>query len=314
MISTASLILLLLCPIEAQEIPSAVDVHSVSPERVTTAETNYLTELSHRGLNLTSQGLLIESLDGSTIFADHQSDVAFNPASVTKLATSFAALQKFGPDFRFETAFYAAGPVDKKTRTLNGDLILLSTGDPVLSTIEVNQLVQNVIRSGITRVTGSLIVSGPFTYASYQNTLDGTKHLKLLIAKLGLRVPTVTIKTLSLTSLQATKISSHTSANLCEILKHQNDHSVNNTAERVGEAVGGAKGVEDFLVKTLGIPLGEVHIERTSGLDKNRITPRDTIHLLQEMVQWLAKHNLNPQDIMPIAGIDGGTLASRFRT
>src|SRR5215475_5200740 len=176
-ISTVSLMLFLLWPIQAQEIPSPVppvEVHNVSPERVTTAESNYLSELSHRGLNPTSQGLLIESLDGSTIFADHQSDVAFNPASVIKLATSFAALQKFGPDFRFETAFYAAGNVDKRTRTLNGDLILLSTGDPVLSTLDVNKLVQDVIRSGIARVSGSLFVSGPFTYASYQNTPEGT--------------------------------------------------------------------------------------------------------------------------------------------
>ena len=304
----------LLWPIQAQEIPAPAVVQTSSPQRVTNAETNYLTELSHRGLNPTSQGLLIESLDGSTIFADHQSDVAFNPASVIKLATSFTALQKFGPDFHFETAFYAAGIVDKKTRTLNGDLILLSTGDPVLSTLDVNKLVQDVIRSGIARVSGSLFVSGPFTYASYQNTPEGTRRLKLLVARLGLRVPTVTNKTLSLASLQANKISSHTSASLREILFQQNAHSVNNTAERVGEAVGGPNVVQDFLVSTLGIPAAEVHVGRTSGLQDNFITPRGTIHLLQEMVGWLGKQNLNPQDIMPTAGIDAGTLAARFRS
>ncbi len=270
--------------------------------------------MSHRGLNPTSQGFLIESLDGSTIFADHQSDVAFNPASVIKLATSFTALQKFGPDFHFETAFYAAGTIDKKTRTLNGDLILLSTGDPVLSTVHVNKLVLDVIRSGVSRVTGSLIVSGKFTYASYLTTAEGTKHLKLIVAKQGLRVPTVTIRTLSLTSIQATKISSHTSDSLCEILLQQNAHSVNNTAERVGEAVGGPTVVQEFLVSTLGIPAAEVHVGRTSGLADNFITPRGTIHLLQEMVAWLAKRDLNPQDIMPIAGIDAGTLQARFRS
>lgn len=316
-ISTVSLMLFLLWPIQAQEIPSPVppvEVHNVSPERVTTAESNYLSALSHRGLNPVSQGLMIESLDGSTIYADHQSDVAFNPASVIKLATSFTALQKFGPDFHFETAFYAAGVIDKKTRTLNGDLILLSTGDPVLSTLDVNKLVQDVIRSGITRVTGSMFVTGPFTYATYLNTADGTRHLKLVVSKLGLRVPTVVNRTLSITSLQATKISSHTSASLRDILFHQNAHSVNNTAERVGEAVGGPTGVQNFLITTLGIPAAEVTVTHTSGLEYNRITPRGTIHLLQEMVSWLAKRDMNPQDIMPIAGIDAGTLQARFRS
>ena len=34
---------------------------------------------------------------------------AFNPASVIKIATSFAALDKLGPDYHFETAFEAGG-------------------------------------------------------------------------------------------------------------------------------------------------------------------------------------------------------------
>ena len=45
----------------------------------------------------------------STVLADHQSDVAFNPASVIKIATSFAALDKLGPEYHFETAFEADG-------------------------------------------------------------------------------------------------------------------------------------------------------------------------------------------------------------
>ena len=102
------------------------------PERITTtAETNYLTQLALKGFRLESQGLA-DRIAGRMhrSIADHQSDVAFNPASVIKLATSFTALQKFGPDFHFETAFYALETIDKKTRTLKGDLILQSTGDP----------------------------------------------------------------------------------------------------------------------------------------------------------------------------------------
>src|SRR6185436_17949775 len=111
------------------------------------SEERYLQELTTLGRNPEAQGLYIESLDGTTILADHQSEVPFNPASVIKIATSFAALDKLGADYRFETAFEADGQIDKKTRTLEGDLVLQARGDPELGTPVVNSLVQEVIRS-----------------------------------------------------------------------------------------------------------------------------------------------------------------------
>jgi D-alanyl-D-alanine carboxypeptidase len=315
LISTTSLILLLICPIQAQETGSPSEDRVSVTERIMNAETNYLNRLALKGLRLDAQGLMIESLDGSTIFADHQSDVAFNPASVIKLATSFTALQKFGPDYHFETSFYALGDIDKKTRTLKGDLILQSSGDPVLSTADVNKLIRDVIRSGIVRVTGNLLVTGPFTYASYSKTADGTRHLAAVVKKMGIRVsgPT-TFRAVSGLGVRATQLSTHSSASLRDILFTQNAHSINNTAERVGEAVGGPKGVEAFLTGTVGIPPAEISISRTSGLDYNRITPRSTVRLLQVMMRWLAQRNMEPDDIMPVAGIDKGTLQSRFKS
>ena len=56
----------------------------------------------------------MESLDGSAVLADHRSNVAFNPASVIKIATSFAALDKLGPDYHFETTFEAAGEIKRR--------------------------------------------------------------------------------------------------------------------------------------------------------------------------------------------------------
>lgn len=313
LISTISLMLLLFWPIQAQETASPGSAPVVVPERILTAETKYLTQLALKGFRLESQGLLIESLDGSTIFADHQSDVAFNPASVIKLATSFTALQKFGPDFHFETAFYTLGTIDKKTRTLKGDLILHSTGDPVLSTADVNRLVNDVIRTGVARVTGNLIVTGPFTYASYTKTAEGTRRLAAVLKRMGIRVAgSTTFRAPS--GVRGAMLSTHNSASLRDILFRQNAHSINTTAERVGEAVGGPKGVEAFLTGTVGIPASEVSISRASGLEYNRITPRSTIHLLQVMMAWMAERNMEPEDIMPVAGIDSGTLQSRFRS
>ena len=316
LISTTSLMLLLLWPIQAQETSNASEDHvSVTERYSTTAETNYLTKLALKGFRLDAQGLLIESVDGSTIYADHQSNIAFNPASVIKLATSFTALQKFGPDYQFETAFYAAGDIDKKTRTLKGDLILQATGDPVLTTADVNKLIRDAIRAGVTRVNGNLVVCGPFTFASYSKTADGTKHLASVVKKMGIRVSgTTSFRAVSGLGMRGNMLSSHSSAYLRDILFRQNAHSVNLTAERVGEAVGGPKGVEAFLTGSVGIPQAEISISRTSGLDYNRITPRSTVHLLQVMMQWMSQRNMEPEDIMPVAGIDAGTLQSRFKS
>src|SRR5438876_11107530 len=146
-----SLILLLFGPIRAQEvhIPSTPNAYFRSSVVLAASGTNYLNRLALRGFSLDSQGVLIESLDGRTVYADLNSNVGFNPASVIKVATSFAALSKFGPEFHFETGFYADGVIDKKTRTLKGNLILASTGDPMLTSIDVSRLVREVIQAGI---------------------------------------------------------------------------------------------------------------------------------------------------------------------
>src|SRR5260221_1988859 len=59
-------------------------------------------------------------------------DKLFTPASTTKLLTEGTLLAKLGKDYRFHTAIYRTGPIDKKGR-LKGDLILVAAGDPNLS-------------------------------------------------------------------------------------------------------------------------------------------------------------------------------------
>src|SRR5437016_8434391 len=299
LLSTTCLILLLLSPIQAQE----------NRERLLTVSgTNYLNQLALRGFDLSSQGILIESLDGRSVFADLNSNVGFNPASVIKVATSFAALSKLGPEYHFETGFYADGTVNKKTRTLNGDLILASAGDPVLTTIDVARLVHEVVRSGIARVTGNLIVTGPFSYGMFYTTDRATKALSKMLCRAGVRVGGLT----NGGPVRGTSIASHVSESLRDILFYQNAHSTNSIADRLGEALGGAGAVEEFLVKDVGIPQSDVYISHTSGLDFNRITPRATVQLFRELVFWLNLSDLQPQDVLPVAGSDAGTLRRRF--
>src|SRR5262245_1308105 len=145
LLTTTCLILLLFSPIYSQQLSTRTETAAGSslPTRLTSvSEANYLNQLALKGFNLETQGLLIESLDARTVYADLNSNVGFNPASVIKVATSFAALATFGPEYHFETSFYSDGAVNKKSRTLNGNLILQSTGDPMLNSIDVNRLVR----------------------------------------------------------------------------------------------------------------------------------------------------------------------------
>jgi D-alanyl-D-alanine carboxypeptidase/D-alanyl-D-alanine-endopeptidase (penicillin-binding protein 4) len=307
-LTTTSLILFVFWPTLAQDVTLPAPP---PPQRVNLdAETRYLSELTARGRSLEAQGLYIESLDGTQILADHQSRISFNPASVIKIATSFAALSKFGPDYSFETAFEAAGKINKKTKTLEGDLVLRGTGDPLLTSIEVTRMVQQVVKAGVAKVTGSLVVTGPFTYASYQTTPTAVKRLEALLKKHGIRISKQTRRA----EATGTVLASRLSPPLRNIVFDQNARSDNRIADRLGEAIGGAEKVAAFLVDVVGIPEEEVHIGTASGLHYNRITPHGTVQLLRHLVLWLNFKNLLPQDVLPVAGLDPGTLSHRFTT
>jgi serine-type D-Ala-D-Ala carboxypeptidase/endopeptidase (penicillin-binding protein 4) len=313
LLSTTILIFLLFWPIQAQEIATSTTTTfgrrpAIPVRAAMISETNYLNQLALRGFKLETQGLLIESLDSSTVYADLNSDVGFNPASVIKVATSMAALYKFGPEYRFRTGFYADGIVNKKTRTLNGNLILVSSGDPTLMTLDVSRLIREVIHSGITRVTGSLVVTGPFSYGGFYTTDRAVSGVSKLLRKLGVRITGPVKQGLP----AGNEIASRNSISLRDILFYQNAHSSNPTAERLGEAIGGPKAVEQFLIDTVGISKSDVQISHTSGLDFNRITPRGTVQIFRELVYWLNLNNMQPQDILPVAGMDVGTLKRRF--
>src|SRR5438105_1674148 len=222
LLSTTCLILWLFCPIQAQEVPTATTAQNgetrpftpLAVERLLTASgTNYLHRLALRGFSLESQGVLIESLDGRTVYADLNSSVGFNPASVIKVATSFAALSKLGPEYHFETCFYADGPLNKKTRTLNGNLILATTGDPMLTSIDVARLVHDIVRAGIARVTGDLVVTGPLTYGLFYTTDRATRAVAQTLRRVGVRFADVK----NGGSVRGTSLASHASLSLRDI-------------------------------------------------------------------------------------------------
>ena len=76
-------------------------------------------------------GVLITDLQSGDVLYDRSADKLFAPASVTKLYSVAAAMDVLGADYRFQTPIYARGEMNAEG-VLDGDLILVASGDPTL--------------------------------------------------------------------------------------------------------------------------------------------------------------------------------------
>jgi PBP4 family serine-type D-alanyl-D-alanine carboxypeptidase len=79
-----------------------------------------------------SFGVEVYSLDDNKVVYALHGQQLFTPGSTTKLLTEGTALALLGADHRFQTRVYRTGPISPDG-TLQGDLILVASGDPNLS-------------------------------------------------------------------------------------------------------------------------------------------------------------------------------------
>jgi D-alanyl-D-alanine carboxypeptidase/D-alanyl-D-alanine-endopeptidase (penicillin-binding protein 4) len=281
------------------------------------------------------QGVLAETLDGVTV-ASQSVDEKFNPASSVKLATALAALKSFGPDHRFVTSVWAAGNIDRTTGTLNGDLIITGR-DPSLRYEHAVMLARQLNDLGIKTVSGNLIVAPGFTMSfdwsaqdsgeQFQETLDSaTRSASAIRAWMDERlllgdkeslssVPSVSIAgevLIGPAPPEATPLITRRSSKLVDILKVLLCYSNNFMAERIGESLGGPQAVRTLLINSLKINPDEISLATTSGLGTNRVTPRAMMAILRGLASELRKNKLSLSDILPVAGIDPGTLEDRY--
>jgi N-acyl-D-amino-acid deacylase len=84
------------------------------------------TEFAH-----SSFGIEFYSLDQQKVLYQFNSDKLMVPGSTTKLLTEGTLLESLGGDYRFQTRVYRTGAI--KNGTLEGDIVLVASGDPNLS-------------------------------------------------------------------------------------------------------------------------------------------------------------------------------------
>ncbi|HEX5735135.1 MAG TPA: D-alanyl-D-alanine carboxypeptidase [Blastocatellia bacterium] len=312
------LILILLFPAQVRDHKTSANLLTIASEPELEAEplqslSNYKELLLARGHSLDDLGVVIESLDGKRRLADHNPDITFNPASVMKLATSLVALTKLGPDYRYRTNFLADGHLDTATRKLEGDLVVEGGTDPMFAATDGQEVAQELSRLGVSRITGKLRISGPFYYYArgYTSNLSpetSAKKLRAVIESAGIKIDGET----EFGDKGGALLLSHYSETLAKILLYQNAHSSNAVAEIVGESVGGPQAIQSFLIKRAGLRDSEIYVGRASGLEFNRITPEASIRVLRSLLAVLSNYSLKAEDVMPIAGIDSGTLRVRL--
>jgi serine-type D-Ala-D-Ala carboxypeptidase/endopeptidase (penicillin-binding protein 4) len=287
----------------------------------------YLQRLQQKGFSSAQQGVWVQS--DLRLLGSHIGDQPLPAASLTKVATSLAALQTWPPDHRFLTRVFATGPI--VNGVLQGDLVIQGGGDPLFVWEEAFHLGNVLNQLGIRQVTGQLVVTGFFAM-NFES--DPRKSAALLLEALdsrrwsasaqaqfaSLKSPPakpqvaiaggVVLMPQAVDQQQALVI--HRSLPLSVLIKQMNTYSNNAMSEMLASMVGGAAEVANRAAVAAGVPPSEVQLLNGSGLNpQNRLSPRTVCGLFQAIQYRIQPAGLNLADLFPVSGRDRGTIEDR---
>jgi len=253
--------------------------------------------------------------------ASHNGHTPLPAASLTKLPTSLALLDRYGPGYAFKTKIFVRQPLTNRTAS---DLFVVSEGDPYFGGHQVEHLADEVRSQGVERITGGIYYNGPFTFdfsagtwarRSFSRSL-ATYYLDLNYNKIGevgwqnlfRQKPIVTFR----------------GRTVVEILKAMNSYSNNFIADTSARVLGGGIIIEHTAEQQAGIPPGEIHLVNGSGLPpdqdsfglndsehRNLMSPKAACDTLVAMKRSLRQRYMNINQILPIVRKDEGTLKWR---
>ena len=98
----------------------------------------------------------VVELGSGRVRLSHRAQEPMNPASVTKLITTSAALELLGPQHTWTTTVLAEGALDGEV--LDGALVLRGGGDPKLVVERLQALMAQVQSSGVKAVRGDIVL------------------------------------------------------------------------------------------------------------------------------------------------------------
>ncbi len=311
---------------KVNNIPGIADPNK--PEPTINGEIEqYIKNLTEKGFSSQTQGVWMQA--GNTLLANYRGTIPLPAASVTKVATSLAALQTFGPEHRFVTTIGATGPIENGV--LKGDLVVQGGEDPLFVWEEAIALGNTLNQMGIQKVTGNLIVASNF-YMNFKTSPQASGNFlkqaldsknwpqqvekQYLTLPPGTAKPQITIdgkvKTISVIPSNLKTLVRHNSFPLAELLKRMNRYSNNYMADMIANSVGGAKIVAQKAAQAAGVPQNEIKLVNGSGLSvDNRISPRAATAMFLAIERYLAAYQMSIGDVFAIVGKDEGTLDKR---
>jgi D-alanyl-D-alanine carboxypeptidase/D-alanyl-D-alanine-endopeptidase (penicillin-binding protein 4) len=288
----------------------------------------YLKDLKALGLNEQNQKIWMQS--EWAFLADRDGKNPVSAASLSKIATTIAALDKLGVNYRFETKLHTLGTIDNGV--LKGDLLLEGSSDPLMVWEEAIAIGNSLQKAGIREIQGNLIIVGKF-YMNFKTNpqLAGDFFKRAINEALwsgeikkqyetlpkGTARPKVKINGKIVTQAQLPKdakiLIHHQSLPLIDILKQMNIYSNNDIAQIIAEFIGGPKFISSQTAKLTKVPEKEIQMVNGSGLSvNNKISPRASVAMLKTLNEKYQAEGLNVPDLFPIAGQDKlGTMKFR---
>lgn len=276
------------------------------------------------------QGVYVRAENG-TVLASVAAERAVHPASVTKVASTLALLERLGPDHRFATRLLASGPV--RGGRLAGDLLVQPGGDPFLVSENAILMLATLRCLGVRDVAGrariegkqelvfnwkpdpggrafAADVSGAAPRAAWTAVANADEGIgECSPSALGLRFG----KHAATPKGRPTPLLEHRSAPLLRVLKELNGFS-NNIFHPLTRRIGGPGEVGQSARAAVAPDLrDEIRLDNGAGAGTtNRMSPRAAVAVIDALAKYLARHDLDLSSVLPVAGVDTGTLAHRF--
>jgi D-alanyl-D-alanine carboxypeptidase/D-alanyl-D-alanine-endopeptidase (penicillin-binding protein 4) len=279
-----------------------------------------------------------ESIDGK-VLDSNEPDRFVNPASVVKLVTSFRALETLGVDHRFETKFSVTGQTGDAR-----DLVVEGGADPDFLFENAMLVAHALTVDGLAHFRGDLYVGEKFWIGWERGTVGRETDPAKRRADMGRRLVSAWSPSSwgpderqSWAEMAARRgwdvkkppairfdgrvrldpppairtVLVHRSEPLLVALKRFNVFS-NNDIERLDASIGPAAGLATYLETKFGKDAQPSSFSTSSGLNRNRMSPRLVVRMLRSMREWLAANGKQPGDLMPVLGCGDSTLPVLF--
>ena len=289
--------------------------------------------LNQRAFRGATWAVYVEDLEDGRVLYQRNPYAPMMPASNMKLVTTAAALDALGPNFRFETRMYLAGPLEYGT--LSGSIVVRGAGDP--SFIGRARDLQGVFRAWADSLYDAGVRNVLGTIAFADDVMDNPSTRFVSTLRSAIRDRGITIHGNNVEEYppgvvpeyqRMRLVASYRSPPLAAFVSLTNTESDNAYAERILRTVasfvypspgpvrpGLRAHAADPLLQRFGIDPGSVVVADGSGLSRdNRLTAIGIVQLLRGMHEHPDRgtHDAFVQSL-PLGGFTG-TLGRRYRS